>query len=424
MALENATSSFEVLTEPSTTDLLKTIHHMRDRQFELEIQNKALRQTQAAHDTAQTVQRQTEAGLRESEQKLALILENVEAYIYVKDTRGRYLFANRQVCELFGASLEEIVGQCDSQFFDTVTSAQMVENDSSVLRDGKTSRTEDVDLRLRDGRVLTVLSVKLPLRNAAGEVVALCGVSTDITERKQLQAAQLALAVETELSISRQQLRELVALNEATREKERKHIAREVHDELGQVLTALRMDMSLLGMRYGTLDAALHTDVQGMKTLVDSAIQGVRNVSTHLRPTALDMGLVSAIEWLCQEFIRINHLPCSFDTQGNLALDDLRSVVIFRIVQESLTNISRYARASLVGVSLSRNGHDLRLEVRDNGCGFDVHAAEKNHTFGLLGMRERALALGGVLEIVSAPGQGTVVSLTTPFAIGTPEVSV
>lgn len=366
-----------------------------------------------------TTRRQAESSLKESEQKLSLILENVDAYIYLKDTQGCYLFANRSVRELFGASMEEIVGQGDVQFFDADTSARLDETDRPVLQHGQTSRTEDVNLRLRNGRTLTVLSVKIPLRNAAGEVVALCGVSTDITERKQLQAAQLALAVETGLATSRQQLRELVALNEATREKERKHIAREVHDELGQVLTALRMDMSLIGMRYGALDAALHTDVQAMKILVDSAIQGVRNVATHLRPTALDMGLVSAIEWLCQEFTRINHLPCKLDAQGDLALDDLRSVVIFRIAQESLTNITRYAQASLVGVSLGRHGHDLRLQVRDNGCGFDVQAAGQNRSFGLLGMRERALALGGVLIIASTPGQGTVVTLTIPFDIET-----
>jgi len=366
-----------------------------------------------------TTRRQAESSLKESEQKLSLILENVDAYIYLKDTQGRYLFANRTVCELFEVSMPEIVGHGDAQFFDADTSARLDETDRPVLQHGQTSRTEDVNLRLRNGRALTVLSVKIPLRNAAGEVVALCGVSTDITERKQLQAAQLALAVETGLATSRQQLRELVALNEATREKERKHIAREVHDELGQVLTALRMDMSLIGMRYGTLDAALHTDVQAMKTLVDSAIQGVRNVATHLRPTALDMGLVSAIEWLCQEFTRINHLPCKLDAQGDLALDDLRSVVIFRIAQESLTNITRYAQASLVGVSLGRHGHDLRLQVRDNGCGFDVQAAGQNRSFGLLGMRERALALGGVLIIASTPGQGTVVTLTIPFDIET-----
>lgn len=500
-----------------------------------------------------TTRRRTEDRLRESEQKLSLVLENVDAYIYLKDTQGRYLFANKAVQQLFAASMEEIVGQGDASFFDAATTAEMHKNDLPVFQNGQTARTEDNDLRLRNGRKLTVLSVKLPLRNSAGEVVALCGVSTDITERKQaeaarlanskfrdaiidsvpsqiavldrhgiivavnqgwrdaaldnsatpgkpasnthvginyldichaarqresrhdasrmhdgilsviagtqpsfhheypchsptaqrwfsvsvsplhledpgvvvthteiteyklLQAAQLMRAVEDGLAATRQQLRELVALNEATREEERKHIAREVHDELGQVLTALRMDMSLLGMRHGPQDAALHAEVQSMKILVDRAILGVRNVATHLRPVALDMGLVPAIEWLCQEFTRTNVLACTLDAQGMLELDESRAVVIFRIVQESLTNITRYARASAVAVTLSRRGRNLWLEVRDDGCGFDVDAAGQKGSFGLLGMRERAIALGGCLDVASAPGRGTLVSLTIPF---------
>ena len=243
----------------------------------------------------------------------------------------------------------------------------------------------------------------------------MCGISTDITQLRALQAAQLALAVEVGKARSRQQLRELVALNEATREEERKHIAREVHDELGQVLTALRMNMSLLDMRYGTQDTGLQAAVQGMKTLVDRAILGVRNVATHLRPVALDMGLVPAIEWLCQEFARTSGLRCTVQAQGNLEFDELRAVVIFRIVQESLTNIARYAQASAASVTLACRGPDLWLEVRDDGCGFDDKAANNNKSFGLLGMRERAIALGGCLDIASTPGQGTVVSLTIPF---------
>jgi PAS domain S-box-containing protein len=362
-----------------------------------------------------TARRQTEDSLKESEQKLSLILDNVDAFIYLKDIQGRYLFANRSVRDLFGVPMDEILGRDDSQFFDAETVAQLQHNEHLVYQTGQTSRKEDHNFRLCNGQTLTFLSIKMPVRNATGAIVGLCGISTDITERKQLEAAQLALAVETGLAASRQQLRDLVALNEATREEERKHIAREIHDELGQVLTALRMDLSLLAMRYGTLDAALHSEVQGMKTLVDSAILEVRNVAAHLRPTALDLGLVAAIEWLCQDFDRINLLPCKLDAQGDLAVDDERAVVIFRIAQESLTNITRYARASRVAVSLGRHGHDLRLEVRDNGCGFDVQAAGQSRSFGLLGMRERARALGGVLDIVSTPGRGTAVTLTIPY---------
>jgi signal transduction histidine kinase len=224
--------------------------------------------------------------------------------------------------------------------------------------------------------------------------------------------------VDAEMAASRQQLRELVAFNATAIEAERKHIAREVHDELGQVLTALRMDMSLVHMQFGTLDPALPAKVDGMKLLVDRAMQCVRSVSTSLRPMALDMGLVAAIETQCAEFAARTEISCTFSAQQDLMpMDETRAMEVYRIVQESLTNISRYAQASGVQVTLDCSGNALCLEVRDNGRGFLATEPQKTKSFGLLGMRERAMALGGHLDIVSVPGQGTVVELTVPMQI-------
>jgi signal transduction histidine kinase len=153
-----------------------------------------------------------------------------------------------------------------------------------------------------------------------------------------------------------------------------------------------------------------------MKGLVDRAIQGVRNVAVNLRPAALDMGLVPAVEWLCSEFTERTAVPCQLHTlDENIELDETRHVVLFRIAQESLTNIVRYAQASQVDVSIEHHGHALRLEVRDNGCGFDTTKIAEKESFGLLGMRERALALGGELEICSTLGQGTLIRVTIPI---------
>jgi PAS domain S-box-containing protein len=239
---------------------------------------------------------------------------------------------------------------------------------------------------------------------------------TDITEQRQLRDHLLAIAVETEMAASRQQLRDLVAFNATAIEAERKHIARDVHDELGQVLTALRMDMSLLNMQFGALDPALPGKVEGMKALVDRAMQGVRDVATRLRPMALDMGLATAIEAQCAEFAARTAIACTFSAQQDLmAMDETRAVEVYRIVQESLTNISRYAQASQVQVSLGYSGNTLGVEVHDNGRGFLAADAQQAKTFGLLGMRERAMALGGHLDVISVPGQGTVVGLTIPI---------
>jgi signal transduction histidine kinase len=199
------------------------------------------------------------------------------------------------------------------------------------------------------------------------------------------------------------------------REVERKHLAREVHDELGQLLTGLRMDMSVLEMRFGAQNPGLADKVQGMKSLLDRAIQGVRHVVSNLRPTALDLGLIAALESVCTEFTQRTGIACVFHTvEQAVDLDEARAVVVFRIVQESLTNVMRHACASHVSVTLCCDGNTLELEVRDNGHGFDPIAAAAAISFGLLGMRERAHGLGGRVDIISAPGQGVVVGLTIP----------
>lgn len=277
----------------------------------------------------------------------------------------------------------------------------------------------DHEHRIMAGNTTRWIRQKAELEFAAdGTVTGAVGITQDITECKDAQTAMFKL--HRDLGTSHERLRELAAQNETRREGERKHIAREVHDELGQVLTALRMDLSLLGMKSGSQDPALMERVQGMKGLVDRAIQGVRNVAGNLRPTALDMGLISAIEWLCNDFTERTAIPCVLLAREEIIdLDETRAVVIFRIVQESLTNITRYAQASQVDIRLGRRGNELWVQVRDNGRGFDLAAAARKNSFGLLGMRERALALGGRVDITSAPGQGTAISLTIPIDLDT-----
>lgn len=236
----------------------------------------------------------------------------------------------------------------------------------------------------------------------------------DISGRKRAEAAVLKL--DREAGEARQRLRELVAQNEAKLEDERKHIAREVHDELGQVLTALRMSMSTLVMRFGASMPGLSDEMVRMKTLVDRAIGAVRNVAVNLRPAALDMGFVAAIEWLGSEFSTTTGVRCVVTPpEEPLRVAEPVAVAIFRIVQESLTNISRYAGATRVDINLGVEGGVLGVEVRDNGRGFDLSAEVGRHTFGLLGMRERAIAMGGHLDVISAPGHGTLIGLSVPL---------
>jgi signal transduction histidine kinase len=241
-------------------------------------------------------------------------------------------------------------------------------------------------------------------------------VHNNITERRQAEEALTVHRAELEKWESIQRLRELVVQNEKAREEERKYVAQELHDELGQVLTAVRMALLLMELRFCPDDAALAKVVADMKGLLDRAIQGTRDVVLHLRPTALDGGLVSALKWLSQDFFKRTGIACGLHIDdAHITVDETRSIVIFRIVQESLTNITRYAEASAVHIEVSQCGGALVIEISDDGKGFDVAAVGTRNTFGLLGMRERAKALGGRIDIVSTPLDGTTVRVSIPM---------
>jgi PAS domain S-box-containing protein len=346
----------------------------------------------------------------------------------IANAEGVLLGANEALAGLLGYPLSELQGMHIAQF----THDDDWPLERHFLRELFSGRRDAyrTDKRYwnKAGHPLWVHLQVIAVPDATGLSVCALGMVRDLTERRKSNAElrSAASAVEAQqarlgqlnqdLGESHQRLRDLAAQNEATLEQERKHIALEVHDELGQVLTALRMSMSLLEMRLGPQVPALVTEMQGMKELVDRAIQGVRNVAGSLRPAALDMGLVGALEWQCHEFSRHTGVTCAFHArQGNLELEEKRAVVVFRIVQESLTNIARYALASQVDVSLGRRGDELWVQVLDNGTGFDQAAAASRNSFGLLGMRERALALGGRVEIASTAGRGTVISLVIPI---------
>ncbi|QIE27871.1 Protein-glutamate methylesterase/protein-glutamine glutaminase (plasmid) [Caballeronia sp. SBC1] len=271
----------------------------------------------------------------------------------------------------------------------------------------------DCRVRAADG-VVRIVQFQAEAMPGAGVGIAkqplkLVGTIQDITERK---------SIEQELLESREQLRELSAYMEAIREEERKRIAMEIHDELGQLLTALKMDVSLLKMRLAH-DADATKKVDDMRELVEKTIWMVRNVASHLRPAALNFGIVSALEWLVEDFGRRKGLSCQLWINGREpVLEDAHATAVFRIVQASLTNVARHAGASRVDVTLTSTETALDLYVSDDGRGFDPAAARKGYSYGLLGMSERARLIGGSLRIDSSPETGTVVSIHVPLGGG------
>ena len=201
------------------------------------------------------------------------------------------------------------------------------------------------------------------------------------------------------------------------REQERARVAREIHDELGQVLTAMKMDLSYLARRLPQEQAALKTKASSMIKSIDTSIESVRRIIMDLRPGLLDhLGLVPAMEWQAEEFQRRTGIMCraAFSSQ-EIVLDRDVSTTIFRIFQEALTNIARHAGATLVDISLSADGNILRLRIHDNGAGITKNQIDNPRSFGLMGLRERALFGNGTFEIFTEESGGTTVVVGIPL---------
>jgi signal transduction histidine kinase len=216
------------------------------------------------------------------------------------------------------------------------------------------------------------------------------------------------------LKESEDKLRRLAAHLISIREEERAHIAREIHDELGQVLTGIKMEVGWLQKRLR--EPALLEKCDSMAKLIDSTVQTVRKIATGLRPEMLDdMGLIAAVGWQAKDFQKRTGIRCRTKLPAEVKLDLEISTTAFRIFQEILTNVARHSRATRVDIELELTPEALRLEVCDNGVGIPNSDLNGRKSLGLLGMRERALLFGGEVSISGTPGQGTRVSVSIPI---------
>ena len=226
---------------------------------------------------------------------------------------------------------------------------------------------------------------------------------------------------QTKLQLSHQKLRRLADHAYQIKELERKRIAREIHDDLGQSLLALRIEAELLAGRTRGTHNHLHKRARATLLQIDTTIKSVRQIINDLRPTVLDLGLSAAVEWQVDQFQKRTGIRCEIqDDHGEIALPDHCATAFFRILQESLTNIVRHANATHVKVALRLNGGWLSLTVRDNGCGLPPGGRNKYGSFGLVGIEERIVILGGTCAVFSEPAGGTTVMVSAPV-IGGPE---
>ena len=230
----------------------------------------------------------------------------------------------------------------------------------------------------------------------------------DVTERSR---------AERDLRRSREEIKELALAASNLREQEKRRVARELHDELGQALTALKIDVAWLRDKFASAPAQVADKLASMQLLLDGTVAATRRISADLRPLVLDdLGLAAAADWLAQSFSVRTGIPCELAVSRNLELADPHATTVFRVLQESLANIAKHAAATQVEVTLERSGDEVLLTVRDDGRGFALDAPRKPASYGLLGVRERATLLGGEVRIESAPGRGTCIEMRLPVS--------
>lgn len=389
-------------------------------------------------------------GLRESEERLSLLIEGVLEYaIFQLDPLGQIITWNAGAERLKGYSAEEIIGKHFSIFYppEDATSGKA---EQILKHAGQFGQSVDEGWRVRkDGSRFWASVVLTALRDAKGNLRGFVKVTRDTTESREKEESltkakellelrvQQRTAVlmklneelrteiadrqraEEQLRASLDQLRALAARLQSVREEERKYIAREIHDEFGQACTAIKMDLALIGRRTTKRQTRLRAKVESAIQLVDNMIVTLRRIASEMRPRTLDdLGLSAALEWQAHEFESRTGIQCllSLPTEP-VALDSERSTAVFRIFQESLTNVARHSHATRVEARLERKGVHLVLQVHDNGTGFDPGEANARKSLGLVGMQERALLINAEFKIETVLGAGTTVTLRMPVPL-------
>jgi len=349
----------------------------------------------------------TEELLHQREQEFRALAEHSPDLVARYDAGGVLLYANPAHKVLDIPRLREVIGKPVDVVWGSEVGVQWKESIKEIVRRGSPMEQLYSKLQNQDSlRVFHVFMVPEYLKGSK-RISSILAVARDITATHD---------IERRLRESHSRLREFAAESELVREEEKRHIARELHDELGQLLTALRMEIGMIKFRYAEQIPELKEETGIMLELMDRSIKGIREIIADLRPNVLDMGIVAALEWLSQDFTKIYGMPCLLYIQGDIVdLDTARATILFRIAQESLTNVAKHAKASSVEVTLALDGDNLRLMVRDDGCGLAGVEKSDRLTFGLTGMSERAIALGGVLDIISDRTKGTCVIVNIPI---------
>jgi len=395
-----------------------------------------------------TDQRRSERALRESEERFRLLLHGVQEYgIFQLDASGHVVSWNAGAARLMRYHAEEIIGKHFSVFYPT-EEIQSGKPEHNLVEATRAGHANEEGWRIRkDGSRFWASVLLTALRDSQGNLRGFAKLTRDMSEQREREEALtrakelLELRVEQRAAVltrvneelrveiaerkhaeeqfkeTLDQLRSLTARLQSVREEERASIAREIHDELGQACTAIKMDLALIGRKITRRQTQLRAKIESSMHLVDDMIVTLRRIASDLRPRTLDdLGLAAALEWQGQEFEKRTGVKCHLVLpQDPLDLDPERSTAIFRIFQESLTNVTRHSKATSVEARLEINEEQIIFRVHDNGKGFDPVEAKAKKSLGLVGMQERALLLQGEVRIEGTPGSGTTMILRIPL---------
>lgn len=350
----------------------------------------------------------SEQALLRSEEQLQAIVSMMPVPLFVKDPDSRIVMMNEACEQIFGVAFGKLEGTRGSAYFPAEQMEAFLTADRKAFEAGVLVTGEEWlwNSDLKENR--RVHTFKKPLFDEHGQASLLIGMCVDVTERQRTEVA---------LQHSLRQLRELRDHQETVREEERHRIAQGIHDQLGQNLMALKLDVAMLHGRTCGSHPLLHGEAGRVLATLDATIQSVRAIINELHPSTLELGLPAAVEWLLKQMERRSGMHCQLhliDDSAHTTLMQRETWAIFRIVQELLSNIAEHANASRLDVSLDLRREALLIVVSDNGIGRRQEAGGRCAAFGMLAVRERIAAFGGQLAVDAQPGRGTTLSVMLP----------